>query len=148
MRIIIETRLLWCVSEGLFFTSRHIKGTCCCSPGLLPLYICVVFQRVCSMLFLIFFLFGFLSTKSVIFLLQFLSDFKGILGALWQHCFPVYCPFATEGSSMLNSYGDGLNSGCSAGVRLSLICRGSIMCISFQFCILFKFFNFLCTISY
>ena len=31
------------------------------------------------------------------------SDFEGILGALWQHCFPVYCPFSPEGSSILNS---------------------------------------------
>ena len=86
------------------------------------------------MLFLMFFLFGFLNTKSVIFLLRFIfSDVEGILGALWQHCCPVYSPFAPEGSSILNSYGDGLHSGCSAGVQLSLIGRGSICAFRLSF---------------
>ena len=148
MRIIIETRLLCCVSEGLFFTSKHIKGTCCCSPGLLPLYIFVVFQRVCSMLFLIFFLFGFLSTKSVIFLLQFFFWFWGDSGCFVATLLSSLLPICNWRFFDTQLDGDGLNSGCSAGVQLSLICRGSIMCISFLLCILFKFFNFLCTISY
>ena len=86
------------------------------------------------MLFLIFFLFIFLSRKSAIFLLRFVfSDFEGILGALWQHCFPVYCQFAPEGSSILNSYGDGLHSGCSAVVQLALIGRGYICAFRLSF---------------
>ena len=80
------------------------------------------------------FLFGFLSTKSAIFLLRFVfSDLEGILGALQQHCCPVHCPFAPEGSSILNAYGDGLHSGCSAGVQLSLIGRGYICAFRLSF---------------
>ena len=68
---------VWCFYHHHHTLCRLTGSHCCCSPGLLPLYIFIVFQRVCCMLFLIFFLFGFLSTKSVIFLLVFFFWFSG-----------------------------------------------------------------------
>ena len=105
----------------------------CCSPGLLPLYIFIVFQRVCPMLFLIFFLSIFLSPKSTIFLLRFFFWFWGDSGCFVAKLLSSLFPFAPEGSSILNSYGDGLHSGCSAGVQLSVIGRGSICAFRLSF---------------
>ena len=115
------------------------------------LFVYILFSSECvPCYFVIFFLFGFPSIKAAIFLWRFVFlILRGILGALWQHCFPVYCPFPAEGSSILNSYGDGFRKGCSAGVQRSLIVWGSKCAFSFNFVFNSIFSNFImCKITY
>ena len=117
----------------------------------------VVFQRLCSMLVLIFFLFGFLSIKPAIVLWRF--DFiilRGILVLCGNTASQFIASLPLRGSSMINSYGGGFQYGCSACVQRSLISSsgssGMDMALNVhlvQFCILFNIFsNFIVTISY
>ena len=70
----------------------------CCSPGLLHLYIYYFAASVFFVIFYIFLVWLSEHKASNFSLAICFSDFKMILGALRQHCFRVYCPFASEGS--------------------------------------------------
>ena len=107
------------------------------------------------MLFLIFFVFGFRvwfsehKASNFPMAISF-SDFEGILSALWQHCFPVYCPVAPEG--FFDTRPTRMVVVCTMAVRQvcsDLLLSGLNMLFSFSFLFYSMFYNFImCMISY